>query len=228
MKNPSDQKHRTLYKRRRIAQISRVGLPILAVLLLGSAFLLSPNDLQDTLSLPLERERVLSDGLKVLSPTFQGTMTSGEVYKVRAEWALPSGSSMVDVSEVALHKMEGTLELKTGETVYLRAENALAKTHNKHVILSGVVELETSDGYTLKTQQAVLDGIGSVVQSDVPVLLTTAEGGTLNAGSMTLTRSEEDGDIVAQFKKGVKVVFNPVSKNDLEHHPTGVNRGSIR
>ena len=228
MKSPSGQKHGTLYKRRRIAQISRIGLPILAVLLLGSAFLLSPNDLDDTLSLPLERERILSDGLKVLSPTFQGTMTSGEVYRVRAEWALPSGSSMVDVSEVALHKMEGTLELKTGEMAYLRAENALAKTQNQHVTLSGVVELETSDGYTLKTQHAVLDGIGSVVESDVPVVLTTAQGGTLNAGSMTLTRSQEDGNIIAQFKKGVKVVFNPVSKNDLEHHPTGVNRGSIR
>lgn len=208
-------KYESGFRRARVARISRVLLPVTAVALLAAAFIWSPHDLTEKFSLPIERERILAEGLRISSPTFRGTMPTGEAYRIHAEWALPSG---VDTEKVNLHNVEGTLILKDQNTATLYAGQAFAKTQEKLILFDDGVRITTSHGYELMTQTATVNGKENTIISDVEVTLKS-QTGTLNAGNMKVIRDIEADNTIAYFggSGGVNITFTPsIARNKDE------------
>ncbi len=185
----------------------KVLLPLMALLLLSTLFLLSrnPNPIASIATLPFSQaefdERLRSEQLT--TPVFLGTTGSGDEITVSANtMATRSGlnNQAVDFS--------AQIDLISGMQITLVSDQGQFDLEANISTFQGNVVIITSSGFNLASDEMIAQFDTLVLDSPGPVH-GTGPLGTLDAGKMRLERKAADSTTHFLFTSGVKLIYTP-------------------
>ena len=149
-------------------------------------------------------QKSLTDGLRMVSPSFSGRTEDGEPYTVRAEWALPNGPKP---TRITLHRIIATITTKDGRETTLTSARGVFFPVRRRLRLNDGVNIRTSDGYMMQTPTAFLDLEARVLETEKAI---DANGPRGSIRADTLEAVDGDERIVI-FRGNVRVVITPES-----------------
>lgn len=183
----------------------KIALPLMALGLLSTMFLLS-RDTDPSLAIPFADIDVneLTKEQRISAPNYAGVTEDGSAISVEASSARPDQTDPNVLHALAL---EAEIETRAGQVIQLSSVKGEIDTKLSLAKLAGGVVVRTSTGYQIETEamQAALNTTN--ISSDLPVTLT-GPGTELQAGSMKVTQTEEDG-LQLIFQNGVRLVYTP-------------------
>lgn len=182
----------------------KILLPLGALVLLSTVFLYSRGP--DPIStLPL-----LTDGTdpskseQVGRPFYAGTTDGGHALTLEARQARAESA---EGSDVVADDLRAILDIEDGNRITIDA--AVGRILGSETLqLQGGVTLESSSGYTVRTESlaAAIDRVdiesGAPVEADGP-------GVTLTAGKLRVLEEASGSDIQLLFTEGVKLIYTP-------------------
>ncbi|MEM6738525.1 MAG: LPS export ABC transporter periplasmic protein LptC [Pseudomonadota bacterium] len=179
----------------------KVLLPLAALILLSTLFLLARVP-ESGLTGRIIGE-IASDG-RMQASTFSA-MTEDGPLTVRADAAVPRAANYAVVD---LEGLSAELAVANLRTIHLTSETGRLARPEREAAFSGRVRIETSDGYTIRTEYLRAAFDGAWVQSPGPVTVT-GPGIALDAGAMRLTDGDE-GETAGRmlFNGGVRLVYD--------------------
>lgn len=194
----------------RFVRYSKIVLPMAAVVLLSTIFLIDQDriDFDENLLGDLPEGLNFDEG--VLSPRLAGELSDGTPYSLRAEFAvpLPSGYRLRDVT--------ARLE-REGDRVRLAAAEGLYDVAGKVLSLTGGVDLDTQGGARLITDSArmELDDRSLTIPDALEV---TAPGLRLRANGLRTERVVSGdtgaGDDIIWFEGDVRLSIDPEQRSE--------------
>ncbi|MEY8828740.1 hypothetical protein AB9K34_10040 [Sedimentitalea sp. XS_ASV28] len=189
----------------RTVAILRVILPLSALAILATLFLLSRSEDQ-VATIPFTDADVSArtKGQQVTKPFFSGTTTKGDEISVTAESARPGN----DTTPGDADNLNARLKTADGQLITLQSDSGSLGPAGDTARFTGNVRIETSTGLVVLTDvlNAALDGIAGSTPGAV-----TGSGpmGELSAGNMEFSAKTGDGDLHMLFKNGVKLIYDP-------------------
>jgi lipopolysaccharide export system protein LptC len=184
----------------------KVALPLLALAILSTLFLLSdqinPDDALPYAEVDVE---TLAREPRMTAPSYAGTTTDGAALTLKADEARPEAPD-APASALGLR-----LDLATpdGAVTRLTAANAVVDPATNQAVLSGGVSVTTTTGYRVMTETltARLDQTGLESAGEVTA---TGPVGELRADLMTLSQDiTTPGAYLLVFNGGVRLVYRP-------------------
>lgn len=191
---------RQITLRRIGVRAAKLGLPVLALLLLGSVALW-PEIARMSERGRLSFRRVFSveaESGRMLQPRYRGISENGRPYTLTADWATQASQNRVDLGDPV-----GDMVLESGNWLQAKSQRGVFLQHTELLDMSGNVELYRDDGTTLHTQTAAVDVKQGAATSDDK---THAEGpfGVLDSQGFTMT--DKGGTI--QFHGPARLILN--------------------
>lgn len=189
----------------------KVALPLLALALLSTLFLIS-RAVTPTATIPFAdsevQERLTNQ--QVTGPFFSGTSSRGDQIAFIAErLSSPDGTVGSNMAEEVIVQMD----MANGRQIMLEADQAEVDMINDRSKLSGAVEAITTDGYRVVSDALELRLSQLDVTSPGPVEATTPLG-DIEAGGMRLFVPEGKTDAQLLFTGGVKLLYLPQERKD--------------
>jgi lipopolysaccharide export system protein LptC len=194
----------------RIIRGLKVSLPLVALVLLSTMFMLS-RKVDPTAAIALSdrtfREKI--DSSQLSGPKHNGNTNSGKSMTITARYARPDP----DVEGKTYGQtVDALINLDNGEVITVTADTGVVDEDQDLAVLSGNVHIITTDGYDFRTSQ--LTSLLSKVEGESA---GSVEGfgppGTLNASKMFVRTDEDSGKVHLLFTKDVHVVYtNPKDK----------------
>jgi len=187
----------------------KVLLPLMAILLLSTLFLLSRN-VEPVATLPFANseidERVNEQ--QITRPFFSGTTNGGDRISLSADtMATRSGLN----NEAA--ELSAQIDLVSGTRIILMSDHGQFDMAENTSTLAGNVVITTSSGFNLSSETLIADFDSLMLQSPGTVQ-GFAPFGTLNAGRMRLQRQETGSNAHLVFTNGVKLIYTPQNKEE--------------
>lgn len=210
---------RTADRYTRFVSTLKIGLPLVAIALLASVFMLSGrSELPGGLSFSASDMRALGTGLKVTRPRFSGASIDGDIYDFMAEEVAPR-STKLESAEIT--DLAGTVRFRDGQSVAIAAEKGEVNLVGETLQLSRSVRIDSSEGYRASADDLYLDlRAGSI--TGVGNIRATGPLGEITSSSLQIT--SEEGLALGKlsqsarlfFSNGVKVRYEPsvTSKRD--------------
>lgn len=188
----------------RVIQGLKVTLPLVALVLLSTMFLLS-RKIDPTAAIALS-DRVFRDKIdrsQMSNPKFDGNTSSGKSMVVTANSARPDpeveGKTYGQV-------VNALITMDSGEIMNVDADTGIVDEAQDLAVLSGNVHITTTDGYDFKTSQ-LTSLISKVEGESAGEVSGFGPPGTLDAGKMFIKTDENTGKLHLLFTKGVHVVY---------------------
>jgi lipopolysaccharide export system protein LptC len=187
----------------------KILLPLAALALLSTLFLLSRSR-EPLEALPFVE--ALQEGAarqQMTAPYFAGTTTEGDVVTMTARSARPDGGGQILADD-----LEARLRLSDGSEITLDAATATLRDKDQQAHLSGGVQIQSSQGYSLTTDDVIsrFDDISAEslgpVQGQGPV-------GTFEAGLLRIAPTGDDGAMQMVFSGGVKLIYRPPDRESV-------------
>lgn len=188
----------------RVIRGLKVTLPLIALVLLSTMFMLS-RKVDPTAAVALSdrafRDRI--DNSQLSNPQYDGNTSSGRSVTVIAESARPDP----DIEGKTYGQVVNALiNLNNGEAMRVKADTGVVDEAQDHAILSGNVHIQTTDGYDFKTSQ--LTSLLSKVEGETAgQVVGFGPPGTLTAGKMFVRTDENSGKVHLLFTQGVHLVY---------------------
>lgn len=185
-------------------------LPLVALGLLSTIFLFARST-DPTENIPVATARDLADrgSEEVTAPSYSGTTDSGAMLRLEAARARPDPDAEGDVLAEAL---TGAMTFEDGGRIDLAAPAARVVDADGTALLSGGVEIESSQGYVLRTPALTTSLSRIAVETDGRVE-GTGPAGRITAGRMRIEESTAEGgapgDVRLLFTDGVDVIYEP-------------------
>lgn len=194
----------------RLVGLLKVALPLVAVALMATVFLVQKEDKITGGVVFTQGDRdTMRDGLAINNPELSGITATGDRFFMTAVRAIPDGNTL---NEVALERITARTEYLSGRKVYLKAHEGTAFVPEQRVHLMGDIEINTTDGYVGVTQTASADLANGEIFADSPVVIDGPTG-RLEAGSMRITNEPDAtgarNNQMFTFENGVKLTFQP-------------------
>lgn len=181
-----------------------VLLPLTALGLLSTVFLLSRN-IDPVASVPFAdteiQERLQAQ--QVTAPFYSGTSSSGDRISVSAGTMATAGDQNNAATDLAAH-----IDLSSGTRIVLISDTGEFDLAAGASSLAGNVVITTSTGYELNSEALFTDFERMTVRSPGPVT-GTGLSGTLEAGQMSIEKTDDGENTQLVFTKGVKLVYRP-------------------
>jgi lipopolysaccharide export system protein LptC len=186
----------------------KVLLPLMALALLSTSFLLSRSDDPMT-SIPFA-EAEIQERLRdqqITGPFFSGSTTRGDQVSFSAG---KMGTGQSDGTTTA-QDLSAQIDLASGARIVFFADTGSVNIAGDTAVLSGNVLITTSSGYKINSDQLISRMSSLNVESPDKVV---AEGplGALTAGSMQLITPENAENAQLIFTNGVKLIYDPQIK----------------
>ena len=187
----------------------KVLLPLMALLLLSTLFLLSRN-VDPVATLPFadtEIDARLSEQ-QITGPFFSGTTTGGDRVSLSAEtMATRSGfnNEAVDFS--------AQIDLTSGTRINLVSDQGQFDMETNTSTFTENVVITTSSGFNLLSD-ALIAELDALELESPGVVQGTGPFGTLDAGQMRLQRDGADSNAHLLFTNGVKLIYTPQIKEE--------------
>lgn len=193
----------------RFVRFARVVLPVGAVVAIALIFFTGRERAGIEELLTAEELARLGAGLRLDRPRFAGATPEGAPFTLTALSATPDGPL---AEEIALDAPEGQLTLEDGRVLDATAAAGMMDRKSERLMLSGGVEIVTSDGYRFETPELTLDFAAKGARAPQAV---AGEGpqGSIAADSLTITGA--GGGLRASrlyFEGSVRVLFRPEPK----------------
>lgn len=188
----------------------KVLLPLMALALLSTLFLLSRN-IDPTASIPFA-EKEIQDRMRdqqVTGPIFSGATSSGDLILFTAEKVGTGGTNGTTMAEF----VNAQIDLSGGTRVSVYADFGEISVQQQLSTLTGNVLITTSSGYEVTTNRLT----SSLKQLDVKSP-DKVEGsgpiGQITAGSLQISAIKDSGPAQLIFTNGVKLIYDPQEKRD--------------
>jgi len=191
----------------RFITLAKIGLPLAALALLSTLFLISRN-IDPTESIPyatVDVEELVREP-RVTAPNYSGVTTDGTAIAVQAETARPDPDNP---DRASADVVTARLDFADGSSADIASAEGTVDTDEGLAYLEGGVVIDTSTGYRITTEAltTALERTSVVAESTVEA---TGPLGRLTAGRMQIDEDEEaPGQYVLVFKGGVKLVYEP-------------------
>ena len=189
----------------RMIALLKVLLPLMALVLLSTLFLLSRN-IDPMASIPFAEAEVnerMRDQ-QITGPFFSGSTEQGDQISFSAgEIGVADGNGRVTANDVSAQ-----IDLSSGARLVFFADLGEVDIANDTSILSGKVLITTSTGYKINSERLVSAMTSLNIESPNEII---AEGplGTFSAGSMRLALSEKTKSTQMVFTNAVKLIYDP-------------------
>ncbi|MFT3974818.1 MAG: hypothetical protein QM699_15605 [Amaricoccus sp.] len=191
----------------RVVTILKLGLPLVALALVASVFLVQTDDrLGGTINFSDADIDQLGQGLRLTNSVFTGTTQNGDRFRVAAATVIPDAAPP---KRATITKLDGSLELVEGRTVSVVADTGDLDIASQRLDIAGNVRLSSSDGYELATDKATIDFVsGSFIAGDRVV--TTGALGEITSGNLHVAPTTASGEARRfSFSNGVHVIYDP-------------------
>ena len=193
-----------------IVKWARRILPLLAILIISSIFFFETEDaLRDDTFVVTQELRDAATKQKVTNPQFSGLTRDGDVFTVIAKEALPDGPepNSLDLIDPSIN-----VETEKGVEINTVAQKGEINFENRRVSLQGGVELNSTNGFTAKTDQIFFDLDTGDIKSP-GAIEASGSVGEIKAGSMQANQSLIGGtdaqENIIHFDGGVHVLYQP-------------------
>ena len=189
----------------RMIAFLKVLLPLMALALLSTLFLLSRNT-EPMASIPFAEAEVnerMRDQ-QITGPFFSGSTEQGDQISFSAgKIGVADGNGRVTANDISAQ-----IDLSSGARLVFFADLGEVDIANDTSILSGKVLITTSTGYKINSERLVSAMTSLNMESPDKII---AEGplGTFSAGSMRLTLSEKTKFTQMVFTNAVKLIYDP-------------------
>ncbi|MDP5218413.1 hypothetical protein Q5Y75_14370 [Ruegeria sp. 2205SS24-7] len=189
----------------RLVQFLKVLLPLAALGLLSSLFLLSDSvDPESTIPFAegdvIERIR----DQQITEPFFSGVTEKGEEIQFTADAVSPGGA----FSPAEASNLRASLTLNNGGHINLTANSGHLSMEDEVATFVGNVVITTADGLEVTTD--LLNTSTREVAGSAPGdIAGNGPIGEFTAGSMELGPKNNDGPVHLLFKNGVKLIYDP-------------------
>lgn len=195
----------------RLVAWAKITLPIVALAMLSTLFLLSKS-VDPIATIPFS-ESDLADrtqSQQISQPEVFGVTPRGDLISLRAALARQSAK---DSALMEAHEVSAKIKLTSGQTVDISAVKALHSSAENIVTLSGSVLAQTSTGYTFRANELAMS-LFDLRADSIGVVTGEGPGFTVAAGQMTLEIPEGESDAHILLKNGVKLVYTPVKEKE--------------
>lgn len=189
----------------RIVRFLKVLLPLAALALLSSLFLLS-RSIDPEATIPFA-EKDIKDrigGQQVTAPYFSGTTSGGDEVIVTAALARPGGDGQPAEAET----LSARITMTGGELITMTSDTGMVAFDSDLATFVGNVRITTTSGYTILSDrlEAALNGLSArspgTISGKGPI-------GTFTAGQMIMASKTDGGPIHTLFKNRVKLIYEP-------------------
>ena len=193
-------------QRSRIVAWLKILLPLAALALLSTLFLLS-RTVDPTQSIPLSRSD-LEDRARdqqITAPSFAGATRERNLVSFTADTAKldPDNSG-----RVIADRLSAQIDLTGGAQITFASRHGTVDDEAGLAMLDGDVVVTSSTGYRVETDTLTsrMRDIAAETAGTV-----TAEGppGRFSAGKMALSSDDQTGDVHLLFTNGVKLIYDP-------------------
>ena len=191
----------------RIVGVLKVGLPLVALGMLASIFLVQTDDrLGGNIVFSRGDIEALGEGLRITNPTFTGTTAGQDRFRFTAALVEPDAAPP---ERARITTLAGEVALHNGPTVELEADTGDLHIPTERLDVAGNVRLRTSEGYRMVAEQATLDlEAGSLVAGNR--VETTGPLGRIDSGSLTIQPAAASGEARRfSFGNGVRLLYDP-------------------
>jgi lipopolysaccharide export system protein LptC len=194
-----------------IVSWAKIILPMVALGLLSTVFLFS-RQIDPEAAIPFAdidlEERLREQRLS--KPNYATTTEDGSALTIVAESAAP----VLDGDGGTAENIVARLKRIDGTTIDMTSDSGRIEG-TKTLTLSGNVAIDTSDGYTLRSDEMISAMNRTDITSPGPIT-GTGPFGDLQAGRMHLTVQENQDGILAVFEDGVRLIYTGNSKGSEE------------
>jgi lipopolysaccharide export system protein LptC len=190
----------------RVVGVLKVGLPLVALGLLASLFLVQTDDSLGGLVFSQGDIDALGEGLRITNPTFTGTTRGQDAFRFTADLVEPDAAPP---ERARITRLGGEIAFHDGPVVEIEADHGDLHIPTERLDLAGNVRIRTSEGYRMAAEQATLDlAAGSLVAGNV--VETTGPLGRIDSGSLTITPAATSGEVRRfSFGNGVRLIYDP-------------------
>ncbi|WP_170790088.1 LPS export ABC transporter periplasmic protein LptC [Ruegeria lacuscaerulensis] len=189
----------------RMVQFLKVVLPLAAIVLLSTVFLLS-RSIETDVTVPFTQrdiEERLADQV-VTNPSYRGTTRKGEEVLIEATQATQGTESSVPTAS----EFQGRLGLLNGGIITLDSNSGTIRPDKNTATFVGDVVITTTDGIRVTTDH--LNTALDEIRGDTPGQIDgTGAIGDFSAGRMTFGAEKKDGPVHILFTDGVKLIYQP-------------------
>jgi lipopolysaccharide export system protein LptC len=196
----------------RLVAILKIGLPLLALVLLASMFLVTAeDDFEGGIAFTEADLDQLGQGLQITEPVLTGMTRAEDPFRFTAAVVRPDAAPP---TRAEIERLQGRIDFLGGPSVEVAAPEAVLDLETERMVASGRVTVETDDGYTLTADRMEIDLVDGTL---------LAEGEVDGVGPMGTIASEtlrvvpaEGGDEhrVFSFGNGVRLVYNPADESE--------------
>jgi lipopolysaccharide export system protein LptC len=191
-------------------KVAKYVLPVIAIGLFISIFAWSNNDaMRSDKILTNSKMQDLAVNQKITKPRFAGLTQSGDAFTLEALEALPDAPQP---NRIDLIKPNIEVDTTGGIGFKATAISGSVNFQDQSAQLEGVVELETTNGYTAFSDKIRIDLKSGRAISPGPVR-ANGPAGSITAGAMEATQSDDsnlkypEGRI--EFWGGVRLIYLP-------------------
>lgn len=189
----------------RMVQFLKVVLPLVAIGMLSTVFLLS-RSIETNVSVPFTQQDIdkrLADQV-VTQPDYRGTTRKGEDVQIEATRATQGTEGEAPTAA----EFRGRLGLLSGGVITLDSNSGLIRPDKNTATFVGDVVITTTDGIVVTTD--LLNTALDEIRGDTPGQVDgTGIIGDFTAGRMTFGTEKKDGPVHIIFTDGVKLVYEP-------------------
>ena len=185
----------------------KVALPLAALAILSTLFLVAET-LDPDAAIPyaeVDVEKILQDQ-GITRPTFGGVTNDGVAISIAAEAVRPGNENR---SRLTGTELSAKLTMPNGATIDIRSPVGVVDATTKEAILQGGAHLESSTGYSIRTDRIVMSFAEARAATESQVI-ATGPAGDITAGRMELQRQAADnGSYLLVFNGGVRLIYDP-------------------
>ena len=197
----------------RLVAVLKVGLPLMAVVLLASMFLVTAEDeFEGGIAFSEADLDRLGRGLRISEPVLTGATRDEAPFRFTADVVVPDA---VPPTRATITRLEGEVAFAGGPTVAITAPEGVIDLEADALALEGRVTVETDDGYTLVADRMEVDLVAGTLLAEGDV---DGRGpmGTIAAQTLRIVPAEGDPQRrVFSFGNGVRLVYRGADDTHL-------------
>ncbi len=189
----------------RIVALLKVLLPLAALVLLSTVFLIS-READTEARIPFAQKEIEERmrGQQITGPFFAGTTAAGDEILITATRVTPGDGSAPANADM----LEAILRLAKGGRMTMRSQAGQFSPNKDTAQFKGDVIITTADGLVVETEE--LNTHLNEIKATAPESIR-ANGalGTFTAGQMQIDSFSPSGSVHIVFNNGVKLVYDP-------------------
>ncbi len=195
----------------RLVALLKVILPLCALAVLSTLFLLSRNvsgDLVNAIPFSQKDLEQRAKDQQVTAPFFSGKTPNGHLVRFTAQSARPD---QADPKKSSAREMDTRIDFVDGSHLAFSAASAMVNNHDHTATLKGDVMIESSNGYQIRTQE--LTTAMRELRAETPGKVSGhGPAGQFEAGRMMVFPAESSNKVTLFFTNGVRLVYTPLKK----------------